>query len=291
VKQNVNQQFLETGIQKGGELVSKFTEFALNATPTPAAAQKYKPIKPDYFLNSPVFGKTLKYLVAWDNICSSILAESVFFSEAHLLEADTDIQVSVDMAARLYYKQSFQILRGFLENVVLPVHFCNQPDEFEQWRSNGYRTPPLRGKQGLLNKLAKSGVITNELRDDASSLYQQLNGSIHGGERYLIHKGIHKNEWSGLLFKEQDFLDWCVGISKAVEISAKLLLINVQQLLNLRGSSGVVCVTCHNDKDLKLEEFTFGDRNFKRYHCPICGHEMTFDKNGNLSHTVTHYAE
>ena len=167
----------------------------------------------------------MKYLVAWDNVYSNILADSAFFSQAHLLEASTDIDACVEMAAQFYYKQSFQILRGFLENAVLPVHFCDQPNEFEKWRSNNYRTPQLRGKDGLLNRLEKSGLITNELNINVSDLYRQLNGSIHGGEKYLIHKGVHKNAWSGLLFKEQDFLDWCTAISKSVEVGIKLLQI------------------------------------------------------------------
>ncbi|MEH2394138.1 MAG: hypothetical protein V7K21_21560 [Nostoc sp.] len=81
----------------------------------------------------------------------------------------------------------------------------------------------------------------------------------------MKHKGIHRNSWSGLLFKEPDFLNWCTAVYKAIEVGAKLLQINVKQLMNLRSSGDVVCATCHNDKYLKLEEFMFGGRNFKQY--------------------------
>ena len=290
-RKNITDRRLEEGIDASSILAEKFTVYTMNSVPAPAAARTYKKIAPDYFLYNKIFGKTLKYLVAWENVYSNILADSAFFSQAHLLEASTDIGACVEMAAQLYYKQSFQILRGFLENAVLPVHFCDQPNEFEKWRSNNYRTPQLRGKDGLLNRLEKSGLITNELNINVSNLYEQLNGSIHGGEKYLIHKGVHKNAWSGLLFKEQDFLDWCTAISKSVEVGIKLLQINVKQLMNLRGSNNTVCTTCHNEKNLKLEEFIFGSRNFKRYFCHICGHQSTFDDDGNLSHTVTEYEQ
>lgn len=282
------EQKLEEGLVESCDFAEQFTKYAVEAIPANALVKTYKPINPEYFFSNPVFGRTLKYLVAWDNLCSNVLAESAFFSQAHLLESRTDIGASVDMASRFYYKQAFQILRGFLENAVLPVHFCNQPSEFDEWRSNSYHTPALRGKNGLLNKLVGLGLISHDLSDDVSNLYQQLNGSIHGGEQYLIHKGVHKNSWRGLLFKEQDFLDWCTAVSKAIEVGAKLLQINVKQLMNLRSPSNVVCATCHNDKDLKLEEFVFGGKNFKRYLCAVCGHQSTFDENGCLSHMVTH---
>jgi hypothetical protein len=293
-RKNITDRTLEEGINTSSVLAKKFTLYEMNSFPAPAAARTYKKIDPDYFLHNKVFGKTLKYLVAWKNICGCILAESAFFSQAHLLEARTDIDACLEMAAQFYYKQSFQILRGFLENAVLPVYFCDRPNEFEKWRSNNYHTPPLRGKDkwgkdGILNSLEKSGLITNELSKNVSSLYGQLNGSIHGTEKYLIHKGVHKNAWSGLLFKEQDFLNWCTAISKSVELGAKLLQINVKQLMSLRGLTNTVCTTCHNDKNLKLEEFIFGGRNFKRYSCHICGHQSTFDDDGNLSHTLTEY--
>ncbi|AVH72543.1 hypothetical protein NLP_4068 [Nostoc sp. 'Lobaria pulmonaria (5183) cyanobiont'] len=287
----ITEQKLERGIEESCDFAEQFTKYAVNALPTPAAAETYKLINPEYFFSNVSFGRTLKYLIAWDNLCSNVLAESAFFSQAHLLEARTDIDASVDMAARFYYKQSFQILRGFLENAVLPVHFCNQPNEFDEWRSNNYHTPALRGKNGLLNKLVVLGLITSNLSNDISDLYQQLNGSIHGGEKYLIHKGLHKNSWSGLLFKEQDFLDWCTAVSKAIEVGAKLLQINVKQLMNLRSSGDVVCATCHNDKYLKLEKFMFGGRNFKQYLCAVCGHQSTFDEDGHLSHKVTQYEQ
>jgi len=287
----ITEKKFEIGLEESCHFAEQFTQYAINAFPAPAAAEMYKLVNPEYFFSNVNFGRTLKYLIAWDNLCRNVLAESAFFSQAHLLEARTDIGASVDMASRFYYKQSFQILRGFLENAVLPVHFCNQPNEFDKWRSNNYHTPILRGKKGLLNKLVDLGLITSDLSNDISDLYQQLNGSIHGGEKYLIHKGVHRNSWSGLLFKEQDFLDWCIAVSKAIKVSAQLLQINVKQLTNLRNSDVVVCATCHNEKDLTLEEFIFGGRNFKQYLCAECGHQSTFDENGHLSHRVTEHEQ
>jgi len=287
----IAKQYLEQGIEESKKIAEYFTMYALNRIPAPNAHKNYKPINPDYFFHNQSFGKTLKYLIAWNNISSNILAESAFFSLAHLLETATDIEASVNMASQLYYKQSFQILRGFLENSVFPVYFCNQQNEFKKWRSNNFHNPPLRGKNGLLKKLEQLNLITKDLSDNLSDLYGQLNGSIHGGEKYLIHKGIYTNQWSGLLFKEQDFLDWCRAVSNAIEVGAKLLKINVKQLMSLRGSGNIVCENCHNDKNLKLNEFIFGGRNFRQYSCSLCGDQSTFDEHGYLAHQVTQYEE
>jgi len=80
-----------------------------------------------YFDASSVFGKATKYFIAWKEIVANVLAESEFFSIVHTLEAELDISSSFLLAANLYYKQAFQVLRAYIENLVLPVYFCEYP--------------------------------------------------------------------------------------------------------------------------------------------------------------------
>ncbi|PSN13732.1 hypothetical protein C7293_14650 [filamentous cyanobacterium CCT1] len=279
----------ERGVKFAYDFANRFTELALSSSPAPAAVERYEPVDSEFFFSNKAFGKTLKYLIAWDNLCRNVLSESAYFSQAHLLEARTDINASIEMAISFYYKQSFQILRGFLESSILPVYFCDQPSEFEKWRSNDYRVPAFRGKNGLLKKMVDSSLISSELCHDFSELYCQLNGSIHGGEKYLVNKGIHSRSWSGLLFKEEDFLDWCETVSRAIALGSKLLFINVNQLKKIRDSSLLMCLTCHNSEDLGIDEFVFGCKTFKQYSCAVCGHKSTLDEFGRLSHIVTAY--
>ncbi len=81
-------------------------------------------------------------------------------------------------------------MRGYLENLVLPIYFCEYPDRFDQWKANNYRIPTMRGKQGILKDLADKQVIPADLAAEASLIYDGLNSYIHGSERKLISRGI-----------------------------------------------------------------------------------------------------
>ena len=57
-------------------------------------------------------------------------AESAFFSLAHILETFSDLECSILLASRLYYKQAIQVLRSYLETSVLQLYFIKDIDAF-----------------------------------------------------------------------------------------------------------------------------------------------------------------
>jgi hypothetical protein len=125
--------------------IKVFTERAHEAVPAPAAAVQNIDV-PDY-ANNPLFGRVAKYFIAWERMVGTALEEGAFFSIAHILESADDIKCSFHLAAHLYYKQALQVLRSYLEDLVLPIHFCESPKEFLDWKANNYRVPTLTGEE------------------------------------------------------------------------------------------------------------------------------------------------
>lgn len=263
------------GREYSQSLVEHFTVAAQQVNPAPGAATQT--ITVPNFLNEPLFGKTAKYLVAWDSCISKVMSESVFFSITHILESRTELESSTYLASNFYYKQALQVLRGFLEELILPIHFCDHPDNFSKWKLNNYRTPPLRGREGLLNKLVISKKLPQEIADKVSALYGDLNGCIHGSEKWLIHKGFSTGNWMGHIFKYDDFCTWCEYVCGVVDVGINLLKINVNQWVSLKKTSKLLCIYCHNKKDFKTKLIEVQGKSYKQYRCCKCGKEMTLN--------------
>ncbi len=104
------------------------------------------------FVDDQEFGRAAKYVVAWRCCVQTLLEEAGFYSLAHILETETEIESSLLLASHTYYKQAVQVLRSFLEELIMPIHFCENVQEFNQWKANNYHTPPLRGRDGLIKK-------------------------------------------------------------------------------------------------------------------------------------------
>ncbi len=100
--------------------------------------------------DSALFGRLLQFEIAWNGTVSAILSESAFFSLAHILESDADLQCSLDLAQGAYFRQALQVLRNFLEDLFIQLVFCNREEDFQQWEAGDYRTPRFRGKKGIL---------------------------------------------------------------------------------------------------------------------------------------------
>jgi hypothetical protein len=254
-------------------LVQHFTVAAQQVNPAPGAATQT--ITVPNFLDDPLFGKTAKYLVAWDSCIRKVMSESAFFSITHILESRTELHSSTDLASNLYYKQALQVLRSFLEELILPIHFCDHPDNFSEWKSNDYRTPPLRSSKGLLNKLVIKKRLSQEIANKVSDLYGDLNGCIHGSEKWLIHKGFSTGNWMGYVFKYDEFCTWCEYLCKVVDVGINLLKINVDQWGNLKEPSQILCIYCHNKKDFTTKIIEVKGKSYKQYCCCKCGKEMT----------------
>lgn len=234
---------------------------------------------PDFYEGTS-FGRIAKYIVAWEGLVHCVLSSGAFFSIAHTLESLDDLKCSLTLASQLRYKHSLQVLRGFLEDLVLPIYFAMNSKAYSEWKANNFRTGPLRGPNGVLKKLVNGQVLDEELANHVSELYADLNSFIHGSERRLINKGHYTRTWVGLAFNMDDYLEWCTLTATAVTLAVHLLKINLAQWERLRANSRIVCPICHNSEHFSAEEFVFGGEQFTKYSCQSCGDEMTHNYEG-----------
>lgn len=228
-----------------------------------------------YFADSIEFSMVAKYAIAWDAVVSNLLSESTFFSLPHILESRTDLECSLHMCAGLFYKQACQNLRGFLEGMILQLYFCLYPEKYQKWKVDDYRTPPLRGKKGILKELENESLIDSRQNAIVSNLYDKFNGYIHGSASLLNNKGTQSGEWKGKVFKTEEFANWSELFSETIQISLELLKTHLAQCEKLTYDEKI-CTVCHSDK---LKPITEGE--FVTYVCTQCNNKMTFDSNDN----------
>ena len=274
----------EQGQKKIKTWIEKFDTIAKESEPAPAAA--VQKIEIPQFITDPKFGKTAKYIIAFDGVISEILQEGEFYSISHILESEADLECSILLAANLYYKHSLQVLRSMLENLILPIHFSNNEADFRAWRVNNYKTPRFRGRDGILKNLVSRNLLTKELAKTISDLYGDLSKSIHGSERFLVHKGLHTGIWMGQIFTISDFYQWCDILSNILDIAIRLLRIHVIQWKQVYSNRGILCEICLNDNDFDIESEEFGNEQYVTYQCRQCGHKMTLKANSKVI-TVT----
>ncbi len=258
-----------TGTENGQRIAREFSQVARDARPVPAAEGNVE--DPPDFANDPAFGRALKSLVAWRALVGCVLAEEAFFSLAHILETEADLEASFHLAGQLYYKHALQVLRAFLENVTLPLLLCRKQPLFTKWRLGTYRIPNLGGDDGVLRQLVTGGVLTQVLADRVYDAYNRLNGAIHATERRLIHRGSASGPYRGKVFKRDDFDEWCNNVAELVAIGAELLAINVRQWQPVRMRHPVMCSTCHNTDEFVTVRDGPYDGALVAFHCLICG--------------------
>ena len=254
--------------------VQRFTTAAKKALPAPGSATQK--IEVPNFSVDPEFGKAAKYFIAWNGVVGEVLSEDAFFSIAHVLESQADLECSLHLAAHLYYKQALQVLRNFLEDLVLPIHFCDNQNEFLDWRSNNYRTPPLRGTNGIVSKLVERQILSNQIANEIRDLYGDLSGCIHGAERRLLNRGVYSGRWIGQVFKYSDFSEWAKYFSRSADLGIHLLRINITKWHDTRPLGKGFCSVCHNDKDFDAKKYEFGGEWSVEQHCLRCGNVMIF---------------
>lgn len=238
---------------------------------------------PDFYQN-PSFGETAKYLLAWDGIVGTALSSGAFFSIAHILESVDDLECSRKLASELYYKHASQVLRSFLEDLVLPVYFAENPSAYSDWKINNYRTPPLRRRNGILKGLKDRQLLDDRIVDEISELYGDLNSFIHGSENRLVNRGRYTRDWVGHAFNMDSYLTWTDHVKKAVATAMFLLRANLAQWEAFRINSRVVCLICHNVDDFDTEKFVFGGEEFSRYLCKSCGDSVTHSSEGKQAY-------
>lgn len=260
-----------------------FQKSASEAIPAPGAAMQN--IQIPIFMENPTLGQVLKSLTAWQNTIGNILSEGTHFSLAHILESELDLKSSIHLAAHLYYRQSLQVLRGFLESVVLPVYFCGNPSDYKKWKNNDYITLSLRGKSGLLHKLTQNGILPQELSSQTATLYGALNKYIHGSESALNNVGLYSGMWQGFVFKTNEYSFWGSTFSKCIEVGLKILRIHHKQWEHSKKNLGIFCNICHSPDLVATELET--EPIQKQYTCKHCGSKMCVDSNDKLVFTTT----
>ena len=267
-------EVFERGKKEIQSLIQQFETAAEKAVPAPVSVTQK--IEVPRFSVNPEFGKVAKYFVAYGGVVEDVLSEESFFSIEHVLESEADLECSVYLAAHLYYKQALQILRSFLEDLVLPIHFCGNTDDYLAWKSSDYKTPPLRGKHGIANKLVKRHILSNRTANEISNLYGDLNACVHGAEKRLLNRGIYSGRWTGQIFKYSDFEEWAEYFSRSVDLGISLLKTSIIQWQMVKPHGKRFCSICHNDKDFDTERYEFGGEWYKRYRCLKCGNMMIF---------------
>ncbi|SJZ89052.1 hypothetical protein [Selenihalanaerobacter shriftii] len=184
------------------------------------------------FLEDPIFGWAGKYIVAWDGITGEVLAEDAFFSMTHVLEAESDLKCSIELTTNLYYKQACQVLINFLKDLILPLYFCDNIDDFKDWKAGDYKVPPMKGEEGILSKLVNGGVLPKKTSEYIEELYDALYAYVDGSEHFLINKGLHSDDWLGHSFKQEVFYKWCGFIAETISIGMHLMRLNINQYKN-----------------------------------------------------------
>ncbi len=253
------------------------------------------------------FGHVAKYAIALKCCIDRLLADAGFYSLAHVLEAESDLDCSLLLASNFYYKQASLMLRGILEEVLLPIHFCENVSDFDNWKANNYRTPSLRGRDGLIQRLLKKNIIHEPLATQTANLYGNLSAYIHGSQNTLVHHNIHLGEVHRVEFNQSIYAAWCQLFCECIGVCVRLQKINYDQWAAIRALKfetlakvgKTLCHTCHNedafDRWLLPSEYIFtprvengeetkilentGGLAFYRYICQRCGHAITVNAN------------
>lgn len=253
------------------------------ASNPPAIASITQTAKIPSFINDDYYGLMAKHYVCYDGVINTALSDSRFFSLANMLESQQELDCSILLAQSLYYKQALQVLRSFIELVVIQILFCHDSNAFDDWRNGIFEVPRLRGEitkkkgrrkyDGLLRWLAKEGLISQELERNTSDIYATLNSYIHSMETNLIHRGVYKGSYKGFIFDYDYFKTWCNSFSQVVENGILLLDAHFEQVANME-KSGMECEVCHSKTEFDSEEDEFAGTKYLRLTCKVCGHQM-----------------
>jgi hypothetical protein len=193
----------------------------------------------------PAFGLAAKYQLAWGQLACRAIAQRRAFSTAHLMESMAEISCSRHLAQGFYYKQALQILRNFLEEMVLSIYFQVHPDKFAEWRSPtaSSKMPPVRGT--MLPSLSAHSHIPAALSQQVGAIYEKLNGYTHGHEARLLHRfhALGPSESFDILALH----DWCDAVTETLLAGIGLLQANVIAWGRTQHTSAVrACAKCGN---------------------------------------------
>jgi hypothetical protein len=265
--------YLEVAVTQFDQTARQFQLSAASSKPLPGV--RIVPSAPPDFVTCPLFGLAAKSACAWDHLVGNLLSESSFFSLPHLLESQSDLFCSMRLAGDLYYRQAMMVLRCYIESVVLPMYFCVNPKDFQSWKEESFRTPPLRGAKGVLAKLRSQGLIGELIETRTSHLYENLNAYIHGSQNSLNNAGLLTGQWEGHIFREDAYQNWVRCFAEAIELVIHLARAHHDQWQRAEAENGRICRVCHG-RSLALTK----EAQAIRFTCEICGNSFHEDTEG-----------
>ena len=232
----------------------------------------------------PAFESFKNAYQGWEALDEDLLSESLFFSLAHLLEAKTDLDCSIELMATFYYRQAFVSLRTFIEDVLLPVYFLEDREEYKKWKAGSARVPNIRGKDGVISFLRKAQRIKEPNLAKMDTLYERLNGFVHGRPETLIHSGTCDGEWRGHSFKQSACMEWLDAATECINTAIVIMKQHTDHWWQQKRLEGLICDVCHEtDFERKLESM-MKDGPLYKYTCRQCGsgpirrrHALTLD--------------
>jgi hypothetical protein len=155
----------------------------------------------------------------------------------------------------------------------MPLYFLDRRADYDAWKG-GNRVPNMNGPSGMLAALEQCGLISAREREVVSTLYGQLNGSVHGREQSLTWRGVYTGSARGKIFKRQAFDDWATKFAESVDLGLRLTLTGVDALVS-RSTAAVVCSICHRDDDFDVTPLEIAGRPYLEHRCRTCGSTTT----------------
>ena len=218
-----------------------------------------------------------------------MLSESAFISLPHILEAETDLECSIDLSITHYYKQAVQLSRAFLEGQVVDLDLAFDQEAFARWKKRLDRgVKNLGGENGLLSKLERSGVLDVALSKRIRTVYKELNAAIHGAEPTLINDGLFVGRHTGRAFRPDKLTSWSRQLSEVVDIAIHLMKYKTEIWLRGLRSQSTMCSVCRENSTENIGGFSFGGKEFVKFRCKLCLDETTRDKrSGELVFVVS----
>jgi hypothetical protein len=226
-----------------------------------------------HFERDSAFGLMAKYKVAYEGLENAMLSDGAFVSLPHMLEIGADLDCSLLLASRLYYKQAFQSLRGVIEHSVAQVHFIAHPDDFHGWVAGEWHLPRMRGKNGWLALLKRDDWLSGDLDITASELYGALNGAVHSSERFLNYSDVVRGNVEGIQFKRPMFDEWTALFSQTVDLSIRFLAQMLDHNQRLPTPNSPMCDVCRRSNTFDV---TSRDESHVSVKCRVCGSECGY---------------
>lgn len=221
--------------------------------------------------------KALKYTAAWKSIITWCLEEYVFFNLEYLLEIEDEIESSILLFSKFFYKQAFYSIRSFLEISLSYIFHSFYTEEYEKWRdSPKSKTLSFHmRKDSLISILKGRNFLSFEVATNLSKLYTKLNNYVHSYSDSIINRRIHRGTWIGCHFNPEFLLEWTKTFIDATEIMLKIFCkYLIKRSSNEDSYLKGKCPSCHESDFLEGYDPIFKD--IYLYKCRKCNDIVTY---------------